>query len=559
MPVAILDFYVDEPTCLGVPPFLSPYSRYIAGALRAGGLDWEEIDYIHIDSLRDNGFSLSKEYDALFIFGGSTVPGKYLATRIGTIAELLQLFQNIRYQKSPIFLGGPFSLARIWQQETINHQNIHICPGDLEKIAYNWTKTREIPDALELRARRSNHEVSHWSLLGAQISRQARFYPHIIAEIETYRGCPRNQFCSFCTEKLYGSVHFREIADIHREVSALIEVGIFFFRLGRQADILAYQSRLEIFQSSFPKPEPKAVIDLYRAISSTPGIQLLHLDNVNPGTIAHFPMESREILTAIASMNSPGDTAALGIESVDPEVIAANRLKVDSVQAMEVVHLINQCGGHRREGLPALLPGINLIHGLKAEREGTFEMNYRFLKQVLEEGVLLRRINIRQVVTHQDTELAEAGMASKINTRLRNRFLYFKQKIREEIDTPMLKLVFPAGTILRNVLIEKLENGYTLGRPLSSYPITCKIFADLEIYQKYDLCIIDHEQRSLVGIPIPIYINSISSGSISRLPGIGKKRKERWLFLRPFLRLEDFLQGVEPGKESNAWITHAVF
>ena len=33
----ILDGYVDEPACLGVPPYISPYIRTVAGALLAHG------------------------------------------------------------------------------------------------------------------------------------------------------------------------------------------------------------------------------------------------------------------------------------------------------------------------------------------------------------------------------------------------------------------------------------------------------------------------------------------------------------------------------------------
>ena len=30
----IIDGYVDEPACLGVPPYISPYIRTIAGVLK---------------------------------------------------------------------------------------------------------------------------------------------------------------------------------------------------------------------------------------------------------------------------------------------------------------------------------------------------------------------------------------------------------------------------------------------------------------------------------------------------------------------------------------------
>ena len=33
----ILDGYVDEPACLGVPPYVSPYIRTVAGALTVRG------------------------------------------------------------------------------------------------------------------------------------------------------------------------------------------------------------------------------------------------------------------------------------------------------------------------------------------------------------------------------------------------------------------------------------------------------------------------------------------------------------------------------------------
>ncbi|HBS06876.1 MAG TPA: radical SAM protein, partial [Leptospiraceae bacterium] len=55
----ILDFYVDEPACFGVPPYLSPYCRYAAGALVAGGIPQEKIQYLTVDQWRNQGKTLS--------------------------------------------------------------------------------------------------------------------------------------------------------------------------------------------------------------------------------------------------------------------------------------------------------------------------------------------------------------------------------------------------------------------------------------------------------------------------------------------------------------------
>ncbi len=47
----ILDGYVDEPACLGVPPYISPYIRTVAGALAAHGFT---VRYLTIDQLRND-------------------------------------------------------------------------------------------------------------------------------------------------------------------------------------------------------------------------------------------------------------------------------------------------------------------------------------------------------------------------------------------------------------------------------------------------------------------------------------------------------------------------
>ena len=52
----IVDGYVDEPACLGVPPYLSPYIRYVAGVLDEHGY---RVRYYTIDQLRDDPAILS--------------------------------------------------------------------------------------------------------------------------------------------------------------------------------------------------------------------------------------------------------------------------------------------------------------------------------------------------------------------------------------------------------------------------------------------------------------------------------------------------------------------
>jgi len=59
MTYTILDCYTDEPSGLGVPPYLGVYPRYIYGYIRTGGSDTSQINhslgdayYLTIDDLR---------------------------------------------------------------------------------------------------------------------------------------------------------------------------------------------------------------------------------------------------------------------------------------------------------------------------------------------------------------------------------------------------------------------------------------------------------------------------------------------------------------------------
>jgi len=255
---------------------------------------------------------------------------------------------------------------------------------------------------------RDVEEVTRWAGKGAFVVEQHPNHPdYLIAELETGRGCPYR--CSFCTEPLYGDATFRPPGTVVDEVAALAERGVRHFRLGRQADILAYGGDGE-------KPNPDALRELYGGIREVaPELETLHLDNVNPITVVRWPDLAREGLGVIAEHNTPGDTAAFGLESADPVVQEENNLNVTADECFRAVEIVNEEGGWRPDGtdgprrLPKLLPGINLVHGLQGEREETFEHNRRFLRRVYDAGLTLRRINIRQVMAFEGTEMADTG------------------------------------------------------------------------------------------------------------------------------------------------------
>ncbi|MFA4955601.1 MAG: hypothetical protein WC556_01345 [Candidatus Methanoperedens sp.] len=105
MRVLIIDGYVDEPACLGVPPYMSPYPRYIAGALVEKGIQKEDITYRTIDRIRTRREPL--RFDLIVIIAGMTVPGKYLRATPVTLKEIKEL----SHLEGTKIIGGPIRLG----------------------------------------------------------------------------------------------------------------------------------------------------------------------------------------------------------------------------------------------------------------------------------------------------------------------------------------------------------------------------------------------------------------------------------------------------------------
>jgi radical SAM superfamily enzyme with C-terminal helix-hairpin-helix motif len=552
--VLILDFYVDEPACFGVPPYLSPYCRYAAGALVAGGVPAEQISYMTVDQWRSAGKSLPQEYELVLLISGTTVPGRYLGGKIGTVAEVLE-FLELQARHDPhstTLIGGPIRYASPEIQKSIRQKKGWLIRGDLEyyaeRLAAHPEGIQKGVHALLENARhpvfpkkRTYEDVDRYAVRGAFLTELHPNYPYLILELETYRGCTREIFCSFCTEAFYGRPVFRNPQGIFEEVAELSRMGNRYFRIGRQADLMTYLPDMNDFQNSFPRPVPENLELLYAGIRrAAPDLKLLHLDNINPGLIATFPEESRRIIQIICRYNTPGDTAAMGLESADPAVIAANDLKCSPEEAMRAIEIINEFGAARTDGLPRLLPGINLIHGLAEETERTFEKNYLFLKKVLDSGLLLRRINIRQAMPYRNTKLERSRRGQKLRgrNRLEQRFLYYRDRIRKEIDHAFLKKNFPAGTILREVILEGQNAGYMLGRPLGSYPVTVKIPLDDALARQaeeerrpLDVIITGWEERSVHGLHYPVDLRRLGLKAMKSVPVLGHRQAED-LFLR---------------------------
>ncbi len=481
----LLDFYVDEPACLGVPPYISPYVRNVAGALTNAG---HQVDYVTVDEHRINDYQIEPDrYGFILIIAGCTVPGRYLGGKPGSAAEAARTAEKNPAYRHRIALGGPLVHSPAHTLEMLEQHTVSVIRGSIETYAARFTPEPASEDYPPL----NYAGMQPHALAGANIVKNHFRFPFAIAEMETYRGCTRTARCSFCSEIFYGRPVFRSLEHIFDEAQALYENGIRYFRLGRQADLFSYQADMNDIQNGFPRPNPDAIEKLYRGFRErAPGLKVLHMDNANPGVIGMFPGESSAIAEIICEYNTPLDTAAMGIESADEAVVNANRLKAGPGTVKQAIRIVNRAGS-KNPGLPKLTAGLNFIGGLPGESKKTWENNYRFLHELMEEGAILRRINIRKLNPIPGTLAAKETENRKRPGSLDQRFAYFKERVRSEIDPVMLKRIFPVGSLLHEVIPEKRTAGGFLGRQIGSYPITCHIWAGPALLQS-DMAERDH-------------------------------------------------------------------
>jgi radical SAM superfamily enzyme with C-terminal helix-hairpin-helix motif len=526
----ILDGYVDEPACLGVPPYISPYIRTVAGALIAHGYS---VRYHTIDELRKNPlFAAELNRSALMVMiAGVTVPGKYLGGTPASLTEIQQIGHLYRGKRKVV--GGPigFGFSAEGGQKAIKQVIAGfdaLLTGEPAIALDNFLNGGEPAGVLNY------SRTDPWSVAGSGIIEQHPDFPYVICELETARGCSHGATggCSFCTEPFYGMPKYRGIEGIAAEVAALHKHGARHFRVGRQPDLLAYGAG----SGEYPAPRPDLLEKLFSSIRvAAPELKTLHIDNTNPATIARHEEESREALRAIIRHHTPGDVAAFGMETADPAVISANNLKAQPDEVFRAIEIVNEEGGKRRDNVPELLPGLNFVTGLAGETGKTYDLNEQFLIRVLDAGLLVRRVNIRQVMPFEGTPVYTENTLGQHDQRFRT----FKEFVRQKIDLPMLQRVFPIGTVLKDVRIE-VSGDLSFGRQMGSYPILVGIPVRLAERSVIDVVVVDWGSRSITALPVPVEINRLPAASVKWLPGVGKKRVAAVIAKRPFRDIEAY-------------------
>ena len=513
--ITVIDGYLDEPSCLGVPPYISPHIRYLWGALLEAGISPVNLNYITIDQLRQNQNDELEKMEALdivILVAGTTVPGHYLGGQPASAAEIKEIGEKIFYPTK--VLAGPITLIKKMREKF--EADYDILTAEIAALdLYQRLQSAEISAA------ERNDYINKFAVRGAQVVKKHPNYPHLIAELETFRGCPRASHCSFCSERLKKLTYSRQPEAVSSEVKALAAAGLHHYRLGSQTDLLLYGAQRK---SNDFKLNPAQIRELYRGIrKADPELKVLHMDNMNPAEIARNPDQAAEIIEIITKYNTTGDTAAFGLESADPLVLKKNNIDSTAEENYFAIKLMNEIGGKRKDGVPKLLPGLNFLHGLIGERKETLNYNYEFLKKLLQDDLMLRRINIRQVV--------RLGSYPEVKYSL-GEFKKYKEKINQKINQQMLKRVFPTGVILKDLYSEKKKGSLNYCRQLGTYPIlTAVIDQNDDFFEQVK--VIDHGYRSITALKWPKKVSEYSKKELESIPGIGSKRASRIIFKKP--------------------------
>ena len=543
----VIDGYEDEPAAFGVPNYLGFHIIYICGVLESRGIPYtymtiDQWRINHKHKLSDSNARLKlknelSELDGAVILAGAIVPGKYIRGTPISRRELDQ-FLSIFPSGQPILCGG--WAIRHWRYDgwTPLRSNLFCTVQDTDASLDNFLSTN-----IWKNKKRTPEQWSNWAYHGSS-SKSVIHHPDLFTEdgrngpltyeVELYQGCVRfKRGCKFCIEPKKGIPIWRDENDILDELNSAIDAGVRNVRLGGATDIYTYQAE-GVEDMEYPIPNPDPILNILSELRNNENLEILHVDNANPSIIAENLEISSEITKGMVNHLSDGAVLSFGLESADPNVHNENWLNCNPEQLITAIRHVNEFGREKgARGLPKLLPGLNFIAGLNGETKSTYQMNLNLLDNLRSEKLWVRRINIRQV---------EGPGFQEIPSKLFNNF---KEKVRNDIDKPLLEEMFPLGSILRKVWWESHgsrirdpkqvidrkhhdssiygKSGLTFGRQIGAYPILIGVPYQIPLETQSDILVTGHGMRSISGVEINLNLNKVTENQISAVPGIGNK------------------------------------
>ncbi|MBP5203703.1 MAG: radical SAM protein, partial [Candidatus Methanomethylophilaceae archaeon] len=152
--VLLIDGYIDDPAALGVPPYISPMVRAVAGAALDAGAD--RVEYMSADMVR-RGKPIP-DASVSVVLSGNTVPRKYLRSMPLSLKELDSLFPKLKGWR---LIGGSAADSKIAERFDFAIRK------DLAASLHDGISGKEVGERL-----RTLDEWNRWMLLGAEIVTQ---------------------------------------------------------------------------------------------------------------------------------------------------------------------------------------------------------------------------------------------------------------------------------------------------------------------------------------------------------------------------------------------------
>ena len=470
--VVILDCYTDEPSGYGVRPYLGTHQLHLSQVLSHRGIAHH---FITIDDLRyaasmrgiippptdlrairnttknsSQALELISTANRVLVILGCFLDYNYFSCIPPRIDEIASYLKDLSADVIAYFILGtpadsksksvlPFegvgAFTQIQFGNAYRHANagFPICPPS----------TFQAPDYKLL------EEIS-----ATPPDLLAQIADPVICEIETGTGC-NHPTCSFCIESQKKQrVEYRSPESIISQVKVLYDSGIRHFRLGRQPNIYSYQ-----------RANPNKFEALLGGIRETcPEIRMLHIDNAN--AIDVITPAGIQFTKILVEYGTAGNVAPMGIESFDEKVRRVNAIRGSVDDIMRAIEIVSTHGEARgANGLPKLLPGVNLIHGLPGADDASHLENLRHLRSILDQGLMTFRTFYRKLTPATGISLCGPSSVGE------PKYEHYRRDIVEQFVIPMQERVYPAGLILHGDW-EIIQKGSEMhGRLLGSTPI----------------------------------------------------------------------------------------
>lgn len=463
----ILDCYTDEPSGYGVRPYLGTHQIHLSQALACKGVehylltiddlryafaetaDSRAIETYNVTRNKKSTAKLLSEAERIYVVMGCFVEYQYFSCIPPKSTEVASLLRHFAANGEIILfyvMGTVDGIAPDYRGSELSRIVSRVEHGNTYRFVLNTSDEHAdlINPDYELLSRISSMNAPIIDQLDAAV----------IAEIETGTGC-NTPTCLFCIEAVRSpKVVYREPGDIAAQVRTLYSQGVRHFRLGRQPNFYHYQ-----FQNVAKLEQLLSTIR-----SECPEIRMLHIDNANIVNVA--TKAGREFTRLITNYCTSGNIAPLGIESFDEEVRKSTRVVGSAEQVMKAIRVVNEFGAERGDdGVPKLLPGVNIIYGLPGQTAATHKFNMAFLRRILNNDLMTQRLYFRQVTAPTGVSFSEAQKSSRDFKRC------FDEVVSEFV-LPMQERVYPKGHVISGD-IESVQFGD--GRIESRFLATCSI------------------------------------------------------------------------------------